>query len=114
MNRSLALFIASSLLAGCASLPRSYRDTHDVVRLAVSRDRIHDELGEPGTILRLERHPAGCVERWSYAGLRRGDRQEVLFVDFDREGRVCDYAWGETVPSATTEATLRTAELTPG
>ncbi len=59
-------------------------------------------FGEPYVIIpNLEGHPKGCTERWSFEyAIMRGTikkyiYQEMLIVDFDKDGKVCDHAFSE-------------------
>jgi len=104
-----AIVVATLLLAvvvACASIGRQFDRTHvnDIKTGVQTKDTIREWFGEPNqVIVPLQRHPAGCTERWtyvhaysSYGGLKT--ESASLVVDFDKHGKVCDHAYSEIKP----------------
>jgi outer membrane protein assembly factor BamE (lipoprotein component of BamABCDE complex) len=85
--------------AGCATVGRQFDTTHvnDIRKGAQDKAQIRAWFGEPYQTAPLQGNPAGCVERWqwTHAHSVAGGRTEsqVLIVDFDAAGKVCDNAF---------------------
>lgn len=93
----LGLFV---FVAACATVGRKFDTTHvnDIVKGQHDKQQITQWFGSPNqTTSPLTGNPAGCVERWqwTYAHSVAGGRtvSEVLIVDFDAAGKVCDNAF---------------------
>jgi len=72
-------------------------------RVCPTSDPFHVFLvGEPYTVKTgLVGHPGGCVERWTFEyakarGFGNVTYSEILIVDFDPDGKVCDHAYSQT------------------
>jgi hypothetical protein len=97
---SFAIAAACTLLGGCLRAQPSIVVARDQLARASSKADITELMGEPGGVVRLDTHDGrGCSERWAYSGIVHSGEQEVIFVDFDTGGRVCDFAWGRTNPA---------------
>jgi hypothetical protein len=99
----IAMFILGlSFLAGCATVGKKWDTTHanDVQRGVQDKQQMIAWFGEPTTrVSPLHNHPAGCVERWqwTYAHSVAGAStvSDVLVVDFDAAGKVCDNSYAQ-------------------
>ncbi len=100
MRLALALATAT-LLLGCATVGKKWDTTHaNDVQKGQDKAQLLAWFGEPTTRLSpLKNHPAGCVERWqwTYAHAVAGgsSMSEVLVVDLDGAGKVCDNAFSQ-------------------
>ena len=82
---------------GCAHSTSTIARASQTIELTeTKRDEVTAMLGEPGGVVELRNHNLGCRERWSYSG----PSEEVMFVDFDGNGRVCDVAYGHTISAS--------------
>jgi len=100
-NRNLcrSFLTASAMVLGlagnaCATRNPMVFDTHARLRQATRVDEVTALLGDPGGIVSLEDHTLGCEQRWAYTAPSSTGGEEVIFVDVDDQGRVCDVAWG--------------------
>ena len=100
----LALFVLGlSFLVACATVGRKWDTTHanDIQKGVHDKHQMTAWFGEPNArVSPLSNHPLGCVERWkwTYAHSVYGGSTvaDVLVVDFDTAGRVCDNAYSQT------------------
>ena len=98
------VFSMAVLLVACASAGRKVDRTHidEIANGVQTKSQIRTWFGEPyGVQTGLQNHPNGCVERWRYEyakaqGFGNVTYQEVLVVDFDPAGKVCDHAFSKT------------------
>jgi len=102
---ALLLLITALVLAGaCASAGRRIDRTHldDIAVGEQGKSEIRAWFGEPYAMqTNLQGHPSGCTERWRYEyaeaqGFGNVTYQEILVVDFDAAGRVCDHAFSKS------------------
>lgn len=101
---SFLILTLAVLSIGCASAGTRIDRTHvdDIANGAQSKSQIRAWFGEPYSVLKpLQGHPGGCTERWRYEyaeaqGFGNVTYQEVLIVDFDAEGKVCDHALSQS------------------
>lgn len=92
------------VLTACANAGRRVDRMHldDIQNGTQTRDQIEAWFGEPYSVRTgLQQHPSGCVERWTceYAeaqGFGTVTYQEMLIVDFDAAGKVCDHAFSRS------------------
>ncbi|MGH0028516.1 MAG: outer membrane protein assembly factor BamE domain-containing protein [Myxococcota bacterium] len=107
MFRRLVLAVSALLLLltlACASAGRKVDRAHldDIQKGAQTKAEIRTWFGEPYTVQPgLAGHPAGCTERWTYEyakaqGFGTVTYREILVIDFDDDGRVCDHAFSKT------------------
>jgi len=97
-------FVLLLVLAACASAGHRVDRAHlDDVKVGMqSKQQIREWFGEPYTVKAgLVGHPSGCSERWTYEfakarGFGNVTYQEVLVVDFDPAGKVCDHAFSKS------------------
>jgi hypothetical protein len=96
------LLLSLALALGCATVGKKFDTTHvnDIQKGAHDKQQVTAWFGEPNQITSpLQAHPAGCVERWqwTYAHSVAGGStvSEVLIVDFDAAGKVCDNAFSQ-------------------
>ncbi len=101
MRLTLTLVAALSL-AACATVGKKWDTTHanDVQRGAHDKAQMVAWFGEPTSkVSPLRNSPFGCVERWqwTYAHAVAGgsSMSDVLVVDFDTAGKVCDNAFSQ-------------------
>lgn len=94
------------VVVACATVGRKFDTTHvnDIRKDVHDKQQMRQWFGEPTqTVNPLASHPAGCVERWqwTYAHSVAGGStvSEVLIVDFDPNGKVCDNAFATNTPS---------------
>jgi hypothetical protein len=83
------------VLAACAA-SQSFDTAHvnDVAKGVQDKEQIRGWFGEPHQVQSpIPNHPAGCVERWTYAQKAADGAGESLVVDFDAAGKVCDNAY---------------------
>jgi len=102
MKRYWAVLALVFLLAACATVGRKFDTTHvnEIAKGIQDKQQMQQWFGPPTqTTSPLTGHPAGCVERWqwTYAHSVAGGRSvsEVLVVDFDAAGKVCDNAFSK-------------------
>jgi hypothetical protein len=98
--RSLhALVLSVVLSTGCVSVGRDFDTTHanDIRAAEHDKAQITAWFGAPRFTTTFDRNTKGCVERWRYeyatATVGSSGRAKALVVDFDVNGRVCDYAF---------------------
>lgn len=102
-THKMTILAALSLVVGtgCAHRTSTIARAAKTIELTETRrEEVAELLGAPGGVVELRNHNLGCRERWSYSGLREQDREEVMFVDFDGNGRVCDVAYGHTTTAS--------------
>jgi hypothetical protein len=91
--------LSVALLAGCVTVGRDFDTTHanDIRAAEHDKSQITSWFGAPRFTTRFDRNAKGCVERWRYeyatATVGSSGRAKALVVDFDTNGRVCDYAF---------------------
>ena len=104
MVKRLMIFSVALMLAACASAGKPIDKTHmdEIANGVQTKAQIRQWFGEPYTVKTgLTGHPGGCVERWTYEyakarGFGNVTYSEVLVVDFDPDGKVCDHAYSKT------------------
>ena len=104
MFRRPTYLLLSMLLISCASAGSKIDPTHidDVQNGRQSKSEIRTWFGEPYSMTTgLQAHPSGCVERWTFEfakarGFGTVTYQEMLVIDFDDEGMVCDHAFSKS------------------
>lgn len=104
MFKKLSLLVLVLIITACASAGNRIDRTHidDVKNGVQNKARIRAWFGEPYTIKPgLIGHPGGCVERWTFEyakakGFGKVTYSEILIVDFDTEGKVCDHAFSKS------------------
>lgn len=102
-NISILLLILFVITA-CASAGNRIDRTHldDVANGVQDKTQIRQWFGEPYSVNpNLKGHPSGCVERWTFEyakaqGFGNVTYSEILVIDFDSNGRVCDHAFSKT------------------
>jgi len=100
----LVTFLLGMTVISCATAGQKIDRTHlDEIQEGVqTKEQIRAWFGKPYTQLRgLSGHPKGCVERWTFEYAKARGRgtvtyQEILVVDFDQQGKVCDHAFSES------------------
>ncbi len=101
MSRRIAIALGLLGLAGCATVGRQWDTTHanDLQKHAHDKAQVQSWFGAPHVTTPLTGNPAGCVERWQYtyahAVAGGSSVAEVLVVDFDPAGKVCDNAYSQ-------------------
>jgi len=91
-------------LAACATAGHRVDRTHldDVKTGMQTKEQIRQWFGDPYSVKTgLVGHPSGCTERWTYEfakaqGFGTVTYQEMLVVDFDGQGKVCDHAFSKS------------------
>jgi len=104
MLKKLTLLLLFVMMAACASAGKPIDKTHmnDISNGVQDKAQIRQWFGEPYTVKTgLVGHPSGCVERWTYEyakarGFGNVTYSEILVVDFDPAGKVCDHAYSKT------------------
>jgi outer membrane protein assembly factor BamE (lipoprotein component of BamABCDE complex) len=104
MFKNLCTLLLIITIAACATAGQKIDRTHigEIKNGVQNKDQIRAWFGEPYTIkTNLEGHPSGCVERWTYEyakakGFGTVTYSEILIVDFDAEGKVCDHAFSKS------------------
>lgn len=104
LRQTSMLIFVLMILAACATAGTKVDRTHigDIKNGAQSKAQIRQWFGEPYTVrTELKGHPAGCVERWTYeyakaVGFGTVTYSEILIVDFNTAGKVCDHAFSKT------------------
>jgi len=92
----LLTILLAPVIASCVSARKNPDDIEDGVQ---SKQQIRRWFGEPHRVkLGLQGHLKGCVERWAFEyakdpGFDSSTHPELLVVDFDAEGIVCDHAF---------------------
>lgn len=86
--------------AACATVGKSFDVTHanDIQKGQHDKAQIRAWFGEPHQVTSpLPSNPASCVERWQYTHAHSvaggSTESQVLIVDFDAAGKVCDNAF---------------------
>jgi len=94
-------FVAILASGACATIGHQF-DTaraHEV-RRGQDKASVRNWFGEPQTLATFSANQLGCVERWQYthatASAFGRAHAQVLVVDFDSRGVVCDTAHSET------------------
>jgi outer membrane protein assembly factor BamE (lipoprotein component of BamABCDE complex) len=100
MKKISALVLLCSSLAACATVGRQFDTTHvHDVRGGQAKPQITSWFGEPNQRTTFSGNDKGCVERWQYTyakGSAGGSAHaQVLLVDFNAQGLVCDTAYSE-------------------
>ncbi|MBU1426012.1 MAG: hypothetical protein KKH12_03230 [Gammaproteobacteria bacterium] len=98
------LFTALLTVTACATAGKKVDRTHisDIRNGVQSKVQIRQWFGEPYTVkTELVGHPSGCVERWTYEfakaqGFGTVTYSEILVVDFNGAGKVCDHAFSKS------------------
>jgi hypothetical protein len=104
MYKNLIVLLALLSLVACASAGKRIDRTHidEISNGVQDKAQIRQWFGEPYSMKTgLTGHPAGCVERWTYEyakarGYGHVTYSEILVVDFDTKGKVCDHAFSQT------------------
>jgi len=103
MVKKLVMLLVVLSLVACASAGKRIERTHidEVSNGAQDKAQIRQWFGEPYTMKTIVGHPAGCVERWTYEyakaqGFGKVTYSEILVVDFDSKGKVCDHAFSKS------------------
>ncbi len=105
MTKNLSvLLLLALIMTACASAGHKINRTHiaDIQNGVQNKAQISEWFGEPYTIKTgLKGHPSGCTERWSFEyakarGFGNVTYSEILIVDFDNEGKVCDHAFSKS------------------
>lgn len=104
MLKNVSAFLLTMTVIACASAGRRIDRTHlgDIANGAQNKDQIRAWFGQPYTTKAgLPDHPRRCVERWTYEFAKARGRgtvtySEILVVDFDASGSVCDHAFSQT------------------
>ncbi|MBU0482755.1 MAG: hypothetical protein KKG47_16805 [Proteobacteria bacterium] len=104
MFKNLCAILLLLTVAACATAGTRIDRTHiDQVSNGVQdKAQIRAWFGEPYTIKTdLTGHPGGCVERWTFEyakaqGFGKVTYSEILIVDFDAAGKVCDHAFSKS------------------
>jgi outer membrane protein assembly factor BamE (lipoprotein component of BamABCDE complex) len=91
---------AATLLACGATIGRQYDTTHvHDVKQGEAKAQITSWFGDPTTTTTMTATAKGCVERWKYTYAHASGgtaHAQVLIVDFDPNGAVCDTAYSES------------------
>jgi hypothetical protein len=104
MLKKLGILFVILALTACATAGHKINRTHinDIQNGVQDKAQIRSWFGEPYTIkTNLQGHPAGCVERWTFEyakakGFGKVTYSEILVVDFDSKGKVCDHAFSKS------------------
>ena len=104
MFKSLSILLITLFMVSCASAGHKVDRTHiDKIENGVqNKAEIRKWFGEPYTVNpNIKGHPAGCVERWTFEyakaqGFGTVTYSEILIVDFDTKGKVCDHAFSKS------------------
>lgn len=102
-KKLIMLSLLLAIMACASSAGKKIDRTHiDEINNGVQdKTQIRQWFGEPYSMqTNLQGHPSGCVERWKYEyakarGFGTVTYSEVLVVDFDPEGKVCDHAFSK-------------------
>ena len=103
MNRMIhsALVVGIVMtLAACATVGRPFDTTHvHDVRAGQNKTAVTRWFGQPTQWTTFAANAKGCSERWQYthatATAGGSAHAQVLLVDFDQAGVVCDTAYSE-------------------
>ena len=104
MFKNLSMLLLILTITACASAGHKVDRTHidDIKNQVQNKAQIREWFGEPYTIKTdLKGHPSGCVERWTFEyatakGFGTVTSAEILIVDLDTEGKVCDHAFSKS------------------
>ncbi len=104
MFKNLSILLLILIITACASAGHKINRTHidDITNGVQNKTQIRAWFGEPYTIKTdLQGHPGGCTERWTFEyakarGFGTVTYSEILIVDFDTEGKVCDHAFSSS------------------
>lgn len=88
------------LLVSCATVGQQFDTTHvHDVKGGQNKSQITGWFGEPTQKTTFTPNDKGCVERWQYTHATSqafgSTHSQVLIVDFDDKGVVCDTAYSE-------------------
>jgi outer membrane protein assembly factor BamE (lipoprotein component of BamABCDE complex) len=100
MKSVLRLLPFLILVAGCATVGRQFDTTHvHDVQSGQSKEQISTWFGGPTQTTTFAANAKGCVERWTFTHAHAvaggSQKAQVLVVDFDPKGNVCDTAYSE-------------------
>ncbi len=104
MLKTLSVCFLFLILTACATAGNKVNRTHlhDINNGAQDKGQIRTWFGEPYTIkTNLQGHLKGCIERWTFEyakarGFGTVTYSEILVIDFDKDGKVCDHAFSKT------------------
>ena len=104
MLKNLFMLLLILAITACASAGSKIDRTHlgDVQNGVQSKAQNREWFGEPYTMnTNLQGHPSGCVERWTFEyakarGFGTVTYSEILVVDFNTQGKVCDHAFSKS------------------
>lgn len=104
MFKKIVTLLLTVMLTACATAGNKVNREHigDIRNGVQNKEQIRAWFGEPYTVKTgLTGHPAGCIERWTFEyakarGYGNVTYSEVLVVDFDKNGKVCDNAFSKT------------------
>jgi len=104
MLRKLITLLLVLGISACATAGHKIDRAHigEIQNGVQSKDQIRAWFGEPYTVKTgLTGHPSGCVERWTYEyakarGAGKVTYSEILVIDFDKDGKVCDHAFSQS------------------
>lgn len=104
MFKKLITLILILDLSACATAGHKIERSHlnDIKNGVQNKDQIRTWFGEPYTVKTgLTGHPKGCIERWTFEyakaqGFGTVTYSEILVVDFNKNGKVCDHAFSKT------------------
>lgn len=95
------LALCAAAAAGCATVGHEFDTTHahDVKAGTQNKEQIKAWFGEPETVTTMTANAKGCVTSWMYrhghSSVGSHATAEVLVVNFDEQGAVCDTAYSE-------------------
>lgn len=103
MFKKIAVLFLIVGIGACASAGRRVDRSHieDIENGVQSKEQILAWFGKPYTVKTgLVGHPLGCTERWTFEyakakGFGVVTYSEMLVVDFDKRGKVCDHAFSK-------------------
>lgn len=102
MRSRLGIILAACLsvtAVACATVGRQFDTSHvnDIQKGVHDKAQIRTWFGDPYQRTSFSKNAAGCVERWQWTHAKAvvggRPRSEVLIVDFDQGGKVCDNAF---------------------
>lgn len=104
MFKKIIMLLLILVITACASAGQKVKREHigDIKNGVQNKEQIRAWFGEPYTVKTdLTGHPKGCIERWTFEyakarGFGKVTYSEILVVDFDKNGKVCDHAFSKS------------------
>jgi hypothetical protein len=94
------IILLALTLTACATVGKKFDTTHvhEIQKGTQTKSEITAWFGPAHSSTQLTQSELGCVERWQWMHARSrpgSTKSQVLIVDFDSDGKVCDNAYSQ-------------------